>query len=338
MEGLITHQPVNLDFLSVSTYAARYSAFNPIEDLWSPLSDMLAGVVFSPKLDGDTKPLCLQSQLSPDELREKEYAVFDNAISELSTFWKEAKFDGFPIQIEKIICGNDNLKWNDFENVKRFFKAPVRDLSKYKELMVECNKMFRHLDRHLNEIVFVKCKDKTCCKEWLSKDLYNHLNQFKFRLPAPTKNKYHDGHYETFFQRCLNKEGKYGDEGQPTATKAYWGNVTNAKNYSVKSQTQKDRHNAMFHRRQKTAFREAEFDCPECGKLFTSKSALNRHKKKENFERKNKIHLKKSERPNSAPSMICSVSMQVPKMRRMTIRKMSRANQRTASSMRAVMR
>ena len=110
MEGLITHQPVNLDFLSVSTYAARYSAFNPIEDLWSPLSDMLAGVVFSPKLDGDTKPLCLQSQLSPDELREKEYAVFDNAISELSTFWKEAKFDGFPIQLEKIICGNDNSK------------------------------------------------------------------------------------------------------------------------------------------------------------------------------------------------------------------------------------
>ena len=138
----------------------------------------------------------------------------------MSTFWEEAKFDGFLIQIKKIICGNNNLKWNDFENVKQFIKAPVHDLSKYKELMVECNKMFRHLDRHLNEIVFVKCKDKTCCKEWLSKDLYNHLNQFKFRLPAPTKNKYHDGHHETFLQRCLNKEGKYGDEGQPTATKA----------------------------------------------------------------------------------------------------------------------
>ena len=35
------------------------------------LTDMFAGVVFSPKLDGDTKPLCQQSQLSPDELREK---------------------------------------------------------------------------------------------------------------------------------------------------------------------------------------------------------------------------------------------------------------------------
>ena len=286
MEGLITHQPVNLDFLSVSTYAARYSAFNPIEDLWSPLSDMLAGVVFSPKLDGDTKPLCLQSQLSPDELREKEYAVFDNAISELSTFWKEAKFDGFPIQLEKIICGNDNSKWNDFGNVKRFFKAPVRDLSKCKELMVECNKMFRHLDHHLNEIVFIKCKDKTCCKEWLLKDPYNHLNQFKFRLPAPTKNKYHDGHHETFLQRCLNKEGKYGDEGQLTAIKADFGKCDKCQNYSYKFKTGKDRHNATFHRQQKTAFCKAEFDCPECGKLSTIKSALNSHKKKENHRAK----------------------------------------------------
>ena len=79
---------LNLDFLSVATYPSRYSAFNPIEHLWSPLSDMLAGAVFSPKLDGDTKPPCQPNQLSPDELREKEYAVFDNAISELSTFWK----------------------------------------------------------------------------------------------------------------------------------------------------------------------------------------------------------------------------------------------------------
>ena len=204
----------------------------------------------------------------------------------MSTFWKEAKFDGFPIQIGKIICGNDNLKWNGFENVKRFFKALMRDLSEYKELMVECNKMFRHLDRHLNEIVFVKIKGKTCYQEWLSKVLYNHLHQFKFRLPAPTKNRYHDEHYEKFLQRCLKKEEKYEDEGQPTATKADLGKCDKCQHYSFKSKTGKDRHNAMFHRRQKTAFRQAEFDFPECGKLFTKKSALNRPKKKENHRAK----------------------------------------------------
>ena len=117
-----------------------------------------------------------------------------------------------------------------------------------------------------------------------------------------------------------------------------WGNVTNAKTTASNLKLERIAIMQCSIADKKTAFREAEFDCPECGKLFTSKSALNRHKKKENSERKNKIHLKKSERPNSAPSMICSVSMQVPKMRTMSISKMSRANQRTASSMRALMR
>ena len=33
--------------LAVFTYAPRYSAFNCIEHLWSPLSNKLTGVVFS---------------------------------------------------------------------------------------------------------------------------------------------------------------------------------------------------------------------------------------------------------------------------------------------------
>ena len=40
-------QELNFDLLSVSTYAARYSVYNPIEHAWSPLSNLLAGVVFS---------------------------------------------------------------------------------------------------------------------------------------------------------------------------------------------------------------------------------------------------------------------------------------------------
>ena len=60
---------LNLDMLSVFTYAARCSAYNPIEHLWSTLSNHLAGVVFSPKLDGDTKPPCDQSKLSAAQLK-----------------------------------------------------------------------------------------------------------------------------------------------------------------------------------------------------------------------------------------------------------------------------
>ena len=45
---------INYDMLSVSTYASRYSAYNPIEHAWSPLSNMLTGIIFSPKMEGDS--------------------------------------------------------------------------------------------------------------------------------------------------------------------------------------------------------------------------------------------------------------------------------------------
>ena len=65
-------QELNFDLLSVSTYAARYSACNPIEHAWSPLSNLLAGVVISPKLEGDSKPPFDQRNLSADKVKEKE--------------------------------------------------------------------------------------------------------------------------------------------------------------------------------------------------------------------------------------------------------------------------
>ena len=55
---------LKLDILSVFTYAARYSAFNCIEHLWSPLSNKLSGVQFSPKLKEESKPPAYQGGLS----------------------------------------------------------------------------------------------------------------------------------------------------------------------------------------------------------------------------------------------------------------------------------
>ena len=62
---------LNLDFMTVCTYAARYSAFNPIEHFWSPTSNKLSGVMFKSKLDGEDKSPVLQSGLSKDDLRER---------------------------------------------------------------------------------------------------------------------------------------------------------------------------------------------------------------------------------------------------------------------------
>ena len=58
---------LNLDMLTVFTFAARYSAFNCIEHLWSPLSDKLAGVTFDSVYPGDKEPPTKISQLSNSE-------------------------------------------------------------------------------------------------------------------------------------------------------------------------------------------------------------------------------------------------------------------------------
>ena len=169
------------------------------------MSNLLAGVVFSPKLEGDSKLLCDQRNLSANEIKEKEYAVFDKVISDLAHCWENAEFNGYPVKIKAIICEEDTLKWRDYSTVKDFFKAPLRDLHQYKDLKNECKGMFHHLDRHSNGVVFLRCKDGSCCTEWQSSELRDHLAIFDFRLPAPVFRTFRDGHFDTFLQRLEEK-------------------------------------------------------------------------------------------------------------------------------------
>ena len=68
------------DILCVMTYAARHSAFNSIENLWSACADRLSGVVFSPIADGDESAPALQTKLSSDVSVDKEKRTFDRAM------------------------------------------------------------------------------------------------------------------------------------------------------------------------------------------------------------------------------------------------------------------
>ena len=88
---------LHLDMFSVSTYAARYSAFKPMKHLWSVMSNKLSEVVFSPTLERESKPPLQQTNLLPPELVRKEKQVFDAAMSELKNYWKEVKFDDFDV-------------------------------------------------------------------------------------------------------------------------------------------------------------------------------------------------------------------------------------------------
>ena len=112
------------------------------------MSNLLAGVVFSPKLERYSKPPCDQRNLSANEIKEKEYAVFDKAICG----GENAEFNGCPVRIKAIICGEGNLKCNDYSTVKDFLKAPLRDLHQYKDLKNECKSMFKRSGVHTLQI------------------------------------------------------------------------------------------------------------------------------------------------------------------------------------------
>ena len=68
-----------LDILGIVSYCAKFSAYNNIEHLWSPMSKCLSSVILPSILDGDETEPHKQRDLSPDEIREKEANIFDQA-------------------------------------------------------------------------------------------------------------------------------------------------------------------------------------------------------------------------------------------------------------------
>ena len=57
----------------------------------------------------------------------------------------------------KIIC------FDDYDKVKSCLNSPLRDLYQYAGILKEFQGCNKHMDRHQNEIIYVKCKDPSCC-------------------------------------------------------------------------------------------------------------------------------------------------------------------------------
>ena len=280
---------LNLDCIVAFTYAARYSAYNCIEHLWSKLSNLLSGVVFSNKAQGDKKPPCQLSSkdVSAQEKKRKEKEVFDRAMKSMENgHWKSTSFDGYPVLTETVKCDEDELLYNDYERVKSFLKAPLREIHTFIDLQNEYQILLKHLDRHHNEIIFVKCTDVTCCGVFHSENIKSFLLKYNNRIPVPTKDTHHEGHFKTFLQMEKGSDYSYGDDEQPSVVKNAIGKCEFCPNYSFTSKTEKNRHMSVFHRRRKTTVSSKEFTCNfnNCGKMFTSRSCLNRHKNQ--FEHK----------------------------------------------------
>ena len=153
---------LDADILDVMTYAARYSAFNPIEHLWAPLSNRLSGVVFSQTIERETVAPAQQSSLDEASLIEKESVVFDTAMKSIrDDHWNDLEFDNFEMNLDIVECNHDQLLFNDYKQAKAAMKSGIRNLHNHSSIINEFKEMHKHADRHLNEIIFTKCNDKT---------------------------------------------------------------------------------------------------------------------------------------------------------------------------------
>lgn len=134
-------------------------------------------------MEGDTK--------SPNQ--QSTFSVFNKVLSNLHSYWRGVEFDGNPVMIEQIKCGENNLKQDHLENVQKFFKALVRDLHNYSSLNKKFKDMFRHVDRHANELDFTWCKDHSCCGDWQFKTIFQC-----FKVPTPVLRTFYEDHFDTF--------------------------------------------------------------------------------------------------------------------------------------------
>ena len=75
-----------LDTLAVLSYCAGDSKLNPIERVWGHLTKKLTAVYLSDILPGETCPP-RQQHLQPEQLAQKEQAVFKQALEQLDEYW-----------------------------------------------------------------------------------------------------------------------------------------------------------------------------------------------------------------------------------------------------------
>ena len=199
----------------VMTFTARYSAYIPIEHLWASLSNRLSSLVFSPIVDGDTIAPAQQHGLTESEILKKQFEVFDRAMYDIAEkHWQNMTFDGYPIDVEIVPCGDERLLFGDFHRVKECLKSTLRNLHKFSGIIKEFKEMYTHVDCHLNEIIFAKCNDRSCCSSFKSKKVQKFFDgNVKFQALSGSDVK---RHHKTFILEVSNTCKKFSDEGQPT--------------------------------------------------------------------------------------------------------------------------
>ena len=143
-----------LDVLGIVSYAARYSAYNNIEHLWSPLSKSLSSVILPSILEEDSEEPNKQN-LEEEQRRQKEAQIFDNAMNMVTDkYWSGKEFNGSEVSPTYKPCRSNEHPYNDYKEVHKLLTGGINDLRDSKLLMEEVRLFLKHLDRKCNELIF----------------------------------------------------------------------------------------------------------------------------------------------------------------------------------------
>ena len=103
------------------------------------------------------------------------------------------------------------------------------------------------MDRHLNEVIFVKCFDETCCGDFHLQELLEFFwGTDKVKFPFPILSEDHKGDYKTFLEETVNENKKYDHVGQLSSQENISGKCDHC-TYYFKFKTEKQRHLYAYH-------------------------------------------------------------------------------------------
>ncbi|CAF3281461.1 unnamed protein product [Rotaria sp. Silwood2] len=178
-----------LDALIWVSYAPGNSRYNPIERMFSHLTDLIANVI----IDLDPTFSNINHQL-------------DSALIELNKYWHTKKYDKFKIDCRSVFSVNGNSFDGHQELKDTLLKSSIKHIMNEENDNIRFNLQLylRHCVRSSYYVSFIKCTDSTCvhCSRHpvRAKKTIELLRSCGNYLPWPqmTLHKYH---YDTFLQR-----------------------------------------------------------------------------------------------------------------------------------------
>jgi hypothetical protein len=161
---------MKMDVFVVTGHSPGNDEFNPIERLWSPVGNMLAGLKFSDKLEGESLNPKQKYEKSEKSVQDKEKMrddlaqVFDLRNNEICSYWDGKLHDSFkisaiPVEAKKVWGdGDDNYEWEELvENINnKTFSKYIKELELLNYFIDHCSK------REGYYLMFSKCLKVDC--------------------------------------------------------------------------------------------------------------------------------------------------------------------------------